>query len=103
MVEKNEDESTQVRKKKTRIKIQSWDELPQKVAIPEFVHVSYSNGMEVRASDSDIYIDFHELPGLIKDDKLIIRTTRIYMGMDQAQNIANGINAILKKINEKSK
>jgi len=80
------------------VNVKSWDELEQKIALPELTHTQYSNGYEIRAAEDEIYIDFHELPGTIKDGQLYVKMTRIYLTIKTARNLNNAITGTLKNI-----
>ena len=86
-----------IERKEVSIDVQSWDELDEKNAYPEIVHIQYSNGLEIRASDDEVYIDFQELPGHIKDQKQIVNVTRIYLTLKNARSLSEGLNEMLKR------
>ena len=98
-VKKNDEEPQSVAKE-TSIDVMSWDELPKRVATPEVVHVQYSNSFHLQASKEDVFIDFQELPGHIKDGKLYVNVTRIYLTIDKSRSLADAINGMLKAIDE---
>lgn len=99
-VAKKSDEDPQSMAKETSIDVISWDELPKRVATPEVVHVQYSNSFHIQASSQDVFIDFQELPGHIRDGKLSVNVTRIYLTIDKSRSLAEAINGMLKAIDE---
>jgi len=58
----------------------------------------YSNLAYVQVSPRDVQIDFLEMPGVKKDDKMIVNGTRIYMSHVSAQKLSEVINGLLQKV-----
>jgi hypothetical protein len=100
---KTSENKSKIEKKESSIDVRSWDELQQKIAYPELVHVQYSNAIQVQASDADIYIDFQQLPGHIKDEKIFVDVTRIYLTKDKARNFAGALSDLIKRMDENNK
>ena len=88
-------------KKQTKIKIKSKIEETETIVDlndlysvdPENIQldisvVRYSNLAYVQANPRDIIIDFLEMPGTKKEDKLIINGTRIYLTHFSAKKLA---------------
>jgi len=62
--------------------------------------VKYSNLAYIQATGRDVYVDFLEMPGVIKDNKQVINGTRIYMSHVAAEKLAEALSKLLNQLNE---
>lgn len=70
-----------------------------KDAVPEISPIRYSNLAYIHVSQSDVYIDFLEMPGVKREGKVLVPGTRIYMSHAAAQKLAEALGGILEKVN----
>jgi len=62
------------------------------------VDVRYSNEQFMQVTDKDICIDFLELPGFKKDDKIKINAVRVYMTHQSAKNMIDTISKLISNM-----
>jgi len=60
--------------------------------------VRYSNLAYINVSHRDVHIDFLEMPGIKKDNKVLVNGTRIYMSHVAAQRLAEALEEILERL-----
>ena len=96
MVKKIE-EKTKVVRKVRNMKILDWDNMPNNEATIEISNTYYSNEMHIRASKDDVHIDFLEMPGVIRENKMVLKGIRVYLSENKAKELASGINGLLTK------
>jgi hypothetical protein len=65
---------------------------------PDISIVRYSNLAYINTNNRDIHIDFLEMPGIIKDDKVLLNGTRIYMSHAAAQKLAERLLETLEQV-----
>jgi len=65
---------------------------------PDITHSSYSNLAYVQVTHRDVFIDFLEMPGIRRDDRMRVNGTRIYMSHAAAQKLAEALSGILDKV-----
>lgn len=63
--------------------------------------VKHSNLSWIQVSPRDVSIDFLEMPGVKKDDKMMINGTRIYMSHVSAQKLSEVIDGLLQKVHSR--
>lgn len=68
---------------------------------PDIDVVRYSNQVLINVSENDVMLDFLELPGIIRDEKMCVRGTRIYLTHDKAKNFYDVLGKLLEKNNPK--
>jgi hypothetical protein len=56
----------------------------------------YSNVTYMQVAPRDVVLDFLELPGIIKDGKMVIEGTRIYMSHVAAQTLVEKLGKLLE-------
>ena len=61
----------------------------------------YSNLAYVQVSPRDVQIDFLEMPGVKKDDKMNVNGTRIYMSHVSAQRLSEVLSGVLKQVHSR--
>src|SRR5271157_2306853 len=67
-------------------------------AEPNIRATGYSNLAYIQVSERDVYIDFLEMPGMKKDNKVQIDGVRIYMSFAAAQKLSETLGGILEKV-----
>jgi hypothetical protein len=65
---------------------------------PDISIVRYSNMAYINTTNRDVHIDFLEMPGIIKDDKVLLNGTRIYMSHSAAQKLAERLLETLEQV-----
>ncbi len=65
---------------------------------PDITHSSYSNLAYVQVTHRDVFIDFLEMPGIRRDDRMRVNGTRVYMSHAAAQKLAEALSGILDKV-----
>ncbi len=70
-------------------------------AEPNIQVTGYSNLAYIQVSQRDVYIDFLELPGMKKDNKVQINGIRIYMSFAAAQKLSETLGNILENVHSK--
>ncbi len=68
--------------------------------VPDISVVKYSNYALIQVMERDMLIDFLELPGIKKDGKWVINTTRVYLTHSHGQKLAKSILKLLATSNE---
>jgi len=63
---------------------------------PDIRTSAYSNVAFITCSNRDVFIDFLELPGIKKDEKMMVHGTRVYMSHAAAQQLALRLAQILE-------
>ncbi len=66
--------------------------------VPDISAVHYSNLAYIQATHRDVYIDFLQMPGIKKDDKVLLDGTRIYMFYVAAKKLAEALQGILEQV-----
>jgi len=66
--------------------------------VPDISAVHYSNLAYIQATHRDVYIDFLQMPGIKKDDKVLLDGTRIYMSHVAAKKLAEALQGILEQV-----
>jgi hypothetical protein len=69
---------------------------PDKIIV-DISSVTYSNLAYVQITNRDVYIDFVQMPGIKKDDKMIISASRILMPHTAAKRLAQVLLETLEK------
>ncbi len=59
--------------------------------------VRYSNLAYVQVSPRDVYIDFLEMPGVVRDGRTTVNGTRIYMSHVAAERLGEVLRGVLAK------
>ena len=57
---------------------------------------AYSNVAYITCTNRDVFIDFLEMPGYRKDDRMMVPATRIFMSHSGAQNLAAKLIEVLE-------
>ncbi len=70
---------------------------------PDISIVRYSNLAYINTTNRDVHIDFLEMPGIIKDDKVLLNGTRIYMSHAAAQKLAERLLETLEQVHSVGK
>lgn len=70
---------------------------------PDISIVRYSNLAYIHTTNRDVHIDFLEMPGIIKDDKVLLNGTRIYMSHAAAQKLAERLLETLEQVHSVGK
>lgn len=65
---------------------------------PDVTQTAYSNLAYVQVTHRDVFIDFLEMPGLRRDDRVLVKGTRISMSHAAAQRLAEALAGILEKV-----
>jgi hypothetical protein len=65
---------------------------------PEIDIVRYSNQIMVNVSESEVMMDFLEMPGVALEGKMHVRGTRIYVSFDKAKKMRDILNKLLKEV-----
>ena len=65
--------------------------------------VGYSNIAYMQVGHRDVYIDFLEMPGTKKDEKMVINGVRIFMSHTAAKALAESLNQLLDDVYERGK
>ena len=63
--------------------------------------VRYSNLSWIQVSPRDVSIDFLEMPGVKKDDKIAINGTRIYLSHVAAEKLSEVLGNVLKRVHNR--
>jgi len=58
---------------------------------------AYSNLAFIQVTHRDVFIDFFEMPGIKKDEKMVMPGTRVYMSFAAAQRLSEAMRGILEK------
>jgi hypothetical protein len=66
--------------------------------VPDISSVHYSNLAYIQATHRDVYIDFLQMPGVKKDDKVLLDGARIYMSHVAAKKLAEALQGILEQV-----
>ena len=69
--------------------------------IPDIKVSGYSNLAYIQVNQRDVYIDFMEMPGIRKDDKVMVNGIRIYMSHTAAKKLSEKLNEILDDVYQK--
>jgi hypothetical protein len=69
--------------------------------VPDITVSRYSNMAYIQVTQRDVYIDFLELPGIKKDQKMMVNGTRIFMSHIAAQRLAEALGGVLAQVHEK--
>ena len=83
--------------KTIEIDLTEWMRIDSKNIVPDVSVVRYSNYAVVQVMQRDIYIDFLELPGVKRDGKVVVNTTRMYLTHSHAQKLAKSILEVLER------
>lgn len=70
---------------------------------PDISIVRYSNLAYINTNNRDVHIDFLEMPGIIKDDKVLLNGTRIYMSHAAAEKLAERLLETLEQVRSSGK
>lgn len=65
---------------------------------PDITHSSYSNLAYVQVTHRDVFIDFLEMPGIRRDNKMRVNGTRVYMSHAAAQKLAEALSGVLEMV-----
>ena len=68
--------------------------------VPDISLVRYSNFAYIQVTPRDVYVDFLEMPGIKKDNKVIVNGTRVYMSHIAAQKLAEALQGVLEKVHK---
>ncbi|MGB2727827.1 MAG: DUF3467 domain-containing protein [Halobacteriota archaeon] len=63
--------------------------------------IAYSNLANINVSSRDVYIDFLEMPGIMKDGIPVVTGTRIYLSHVAAQKLAKALSEVLEHVHSK--
>lgn len=77
--------------------MEEYYQVKQKELSLDISRIRYSNHQIVQSGNSDIYVDFLEMPGIRKDEKWVIEGTRIYLPPKIAKGLAR---ALLRAVND---
>lgn len=66
--------------------------------VPDISAVHYSNLAFIQVTHRDMYIDFLQMPGIKKGDKVFLNGTRIYMSHVAAKRLAEALQGILEQV-----
>lgn len=66
--------------------------------VPEITEVRYSNLSYIQVTHRDVYIDFLQMPGIKKDDKVLVNGTRVYMSHVAAQKLVDALQGVLEQV-----
>ncbi|RLB67281.1 MAG: DUF3467 domain-containing protein [Deltaproteobacteria bacterium] len=66
--------------------------------VPDISVVHYSNLAFIQVTHRDVYIDFLQMPGIKKDDKVLLDGTRIYMSHVAAKKLVEALEGILEQV-----
>lgn len=69
-----------------------------KDVVPDISAVHYSNLAFIQVTHRDVYIDFLQMPGIKKDDKVLLDGTRIYMSHVAAKKLVEALEGILEQV-----
>lgn len=69
--------------------------------IPDIKVSGYSNLAYIQVSQRDVYIDFMEMPGVRKDDTVMVNGIRIYMSHTAAKKLSEKLNELLDESYQK--
>lgn len=85
-------------KTSTTIDLGRYYKYDQKDLTIEITEQHYSNFAMMQVTDKDAFIDFLLIPGVKKDDKMVLKGIRIYMSHSSAQKTAEALNNILETV-----
>ena len=69
--------------------------------VPDISAVQYSNLAYMQVTHRDVYIDFLQMPGIKKGDKVFLNGTRIYMSHVAAKKLAEALQGILEQVHSR--
>ncbi len=70
---------------------------------PDISIVRYSNLAYINITQRDVHIDFLEMPGIVKDNNVLLNGTRIYMSHVAAQKLAERLLETLEQVHSVGK
>ena len=68
--------------------------------VPDISIVRYSNLAYVQITPRDVTIDFLEMPGVKKEDKVLINGTRIYLSFTAAKRLSEALGKTLEEVHK---
>ena len=66
--------------------------------VPDISAVHYSNLAYIQVTHRDVYIDFLQMPGIGKGDKVSLNGTRVYMSHVAAKKLAEALEGVLEQV-----
>lgn len=72
---------------------------PSKIT-PDISITRYSNMAFIQCMPRDVCIDFLELPGIRKEDRVMVNGTRIYLSHVAALRLAEALTNVINKAND---
>jgi hypothetical protein len=68
---------------------------------PDIKVSGYSNLAYIQVNQRDVFIDFMEMPGIRKDDKVMVNGIRVFMSHSAAKKLSEKLNEILDDVYQK--